>query len=305
MSDTLESLSRKIHGAKDLESVVRTMKVLAASSIGQYEKALRSLDDYFQAVEMGLYIYFRQFENGFESAGKKGEKNNGGVTDNAQGLKIDALVIGSDQGLVGQFNDALACFALREMSESGAPENIWAAGERICSCLESMGVKTAGVFEVPGSAAAITPLVSRIILEFEAARPYGAETPLYIFYNRPARGAAYEPCAVKLLPLDESWRLNLMKTPWPTKKIPEVIRPGPDALLALVREYIFVLLFRCCAESLACENACRLAAMQRAEKNIGELLEDLNLSFHRLRQSSIDEELFDVISGFEAHGGNR
>jgi len=40
--------------------------------------------------------------------------------------------------------------------------------------------------------------------------------------------------------------------------------------------------------------------MQRAEKNIDELLEDLNRTFHRLRQSGIDEELFDVISGFEA-----
>ena len=43
----------------------------------------------------------------------------------------------------------------------------------------------------------------------------------------------------------------------------------------------------------------RLAAMQRADKNIDELLEDLNGTFHRLRQSGIDEELFDVISGFE------
>jgi hypothetical protein len=40
--------------------------------------------------------------------------------------------------------------------------------------------------------------------------------------------------------------------------------------------------------------------MQRAEKNIDEVLEKLNRDFHLLRQSSIDEELFDVISGFEA-----
>jgi F-type H+-transporting ATPase subunit gamma len=40
--------------------------------------------------------------------------------------------------------------------------------------------------------------------------------------------------------------------------------------------------------------------MQRAEKNIDELQEDLNRTFHRLRQSGIDEELFDVIAGFEA-----
>jgi F-type H+-transporting ATPase subunit gamma len=71
-------------------------------------------------------------------------------------------------------------------------------------------------------------------------------------------------------------------------------------LPALVREYLFVSLFRACAESLASENASRLAAMQRAENNIDELLEDLNRTFHRLRQSGIDEELFDVVSGFEA-----
>lgn len=69
---------------------------------------------------------------------------------------------------------------------------------------------------------------------------------------------------------------------------------------ALIREYLFVSLFRACAESLASENASRLAAMQRADKNIDDLLEALNGTYHRLRQSSIDEELFDVVSGFEA-----
>jgi len=43
-----------------------------------------------------------------------------------------------------------------------------------------------------------------------------------------------------------------------------------------------------------------LVAMQRAEKNIEELLDDLSHKFHSLRQSTIDEELFDVVSGFEA-----
>jgi F-type H+-transporting ATPase subunit gamma len=71
-------------------------------------------------------------------------------------------------------------------------------------------------------------------------------------------------------------------------------------LRALIREYLFVSLFRACAESLASENASRLAAMQSADKNIDELLEELNRTFHRLRQSGIDEELFDLISGFEA-----
>jgi F-type H+-transporting ATPase subunit gamma len=40
--------------------------------------------------------------------------------------------------------------------------------------------------------------------------------------------------------------------------------------------------------------------MQRAEENIDDILEDLNRTFHRIRQETIDEELFDVISGYEA-----
>lgn len=45
--------------------------------------------------------------------------------------------------------------------------------------------------------------------------------------------------------------------------------------------------------------------MQRADKNIDELLQDLNRKFHRLRQSGIDEELFDVVSGYEALSGGQ
>jgi F-type H+-transporting ATPase subunit gamma len=73
-----------------------------------------------------------------------------------------------------------------------------------------------------------------------------------------------------------------------------------ESLRALIREYLFISLFRACAESLASENASRLAAMGRADRNFDELLESLHGTFHQLRQSSIDEELFDVISGFEA-----
>ena len=60
MSDTTASLRRKITSAGDLQSVVRTMKTLAASSIGQYEKSVRALTDYYRTVELGLSACFRE-----------------------------------------------------------------------------------------------------------------------------------------------------------------------------------------------------------------------------------------------------
>ncbi len=68
----------------------------------------------------------------------------------------------------------------------------------------------------------------------------------------------------------------------------------------MIREYPFVSIFRACAESLASENASRLAAMDRADRNIDEMLGTLEDALHRLRQAKIDEELSDVISGFKA-----
>jgi F-type H+-transporting ATPase subunit gamma len=152
---------------------------------------------------------------------------------------------------------------------------------------------------VPNFVKAITPLVGQILVESETHRSHGEVPELHLFYNRPKSGAVYTPAGQRLLPLDETWRRELAGLSWSTGNLPEVMG-GTVPLRALIREYLFVSLFQACAESLASENASRLAAMQHADKNIDELLEDLNATFHRLRQSSIDEELFDVISGFEA-----
>ncbi len=291
MSDTTASLRRKIDSAGNLQSVVRTMKALAASSIGQYEQSVRALGDYYRTVELGLGVCFRGTGSAALMTGETRRTDAG---------EIGAVVFGSDQGLVGQFNDVVADHAVKTLAALPAKPEVWAVGERVHARLADAGLPLVGLFTVPNSVKAITPLVGQILVESEARRSQGEIVELHLFYNRPTSGAVYEPVNQRLLPLDEIWRRELAELPWPTKNLPEVMGSGTETLRALIREYLFVSLFRACAESLASENASRLAAMQRADKNIDELLEDLNGTFHRLRQSGIDEELFDVISGFEA-----
>jgi F-type H+-transporting ATPase subunit gamma len=287
MSDTTAGMRRKIAGAGDLQSVVRTMKAVAASSIGQYEKSVSALADFNRAVELGLGACFR--ENG--PTPLTPERKAPGA--------IGAVVFGSDQGLVGQFNDVVADFAIQTLAALPGEHEVWAVGERVCERLADAGLPVRGVSPVPNSVKAITPLVGQILLESEARQRRGI-AELHLFHNRPKSGAIYEPVNQRLLPLDEEWRRKLAALPWPTANLPEVIGGGTETLRAFIRGYFFVSIFRACAESLASENASRLAAMQRADKNIDELLEDLNRTFHRLRQNGIDEELFDVVSGFEA-----
>ena len=291
MSDTTASLRRKIDSAGNLQSVVRTMKALAASSISQYEQSVRALGDYYHTVELGLGVCFRDAGSSALMSGET-KRTNKGV--------IGAVVFGSDQGLVGQFNDVVADYAVEVLAGPADKANVWAVGERVHTRLADAGLPLLGLFPVPSSVKAITPLVGKILVESETRRNRGEVTELYLFYNRPASGAVYKPVSQRLLPLDETWRRDLAELPWPMMNLPEIMGSQTETLRALIREYLFVSLFRACAESLASENASRLAAMQRADKNIDELLAELNRTFHRLRQSGIDEELFDVISGFEA-----
>ncbi len=185
---------------------------------------------------------------------------------------MNAIVFGSDQGLVGQFNDLLAGFVAKTLDALPGEKKVWAVGERIHSRLADAGLVPAGLFAVPTSVGSITPLIGQILIESESHQGQGEIDQLYIFHNRPKSGAAYEPVSQQLLPLDEQWRLRLAHLPWPTKNLPEVIGDREPTLAALVREYLFVSLYKACAESLASENASRLAAMQRAEKNIDELV---------------------------------
>jgi F-type H+-transporting ATPase subunit gamma len=297
MSDTTASLRRKISSAGDLQSVVRTMKAVAASSIGQYEKSVRALGDYYRTVELGLGACFRESAPSSTTSAERKVPSDEGA--------IGAVVFGSDQGLVGQFNDIVADYAIKTLAALPGKSQVWAVGERVHARLAGAGLPLMGLFNVPNSVQSITPLVGQIQIESEAHRAKGEYACLYVFHNRPQSGSLYEPVSQRLLPLDTEWQEGLAKVSWPTKLLPEIMCHGTVTLRALLREYLFISLFRACAESLASENASRLAAMQRADKNIDDLLETLHGTFHRLRQSSIDEELFDVISGFEALAGPR
>jgi F-type H+-transporting ATPase subunit gamma len=286
MSDSMEDLRRKINTARELGSVVRTMKALAAASITQYERATRSLAEYYHAIELGLYVCLSR-------AAVAGDiLANLQSTDPATTITI---VFGSDQGLVGQFNEQLVIFVLNELGGMAGDQTLWAVGERVAARLQDANLTLGRVYSVPNSVTGITPLISQILIEQEKEQQRGN---VYVFHNRLIHGS-YEPVKRRLLPLATKWHQEFSRIKWPTNTMPEILGSGQATVSALIREYLFVSVFKACAESLASENACRLAAMQRAQRNIDELLGQLQMAFHHRRQTSIDEELFDVISGFE------
>lgn len=288
MSDSMAGLARQIRSATELHAVVRAMKALAASNIGQYEAALRALAGYGRNVELGLGACLR------------GQRRAPDARPAAAAPL--AIVFGSDQGLLGQFNEVLAQQAIVTLKQLDGPPRILAVGARVHALLCDAGMAPEVLFPVPHSAAAIAPLMTQLqLLAAPAWREHGA-TPLYICHNRPDAAAVYQPGVERVLPLDGAWQRRLAALPWPDGRWPGIVGDEARALAGLIGEYLFLALFRAASESLASENASRLAAMTRADNDIAQRLQNLNASYHRLRQDAIDEELFDVIAATAAPG---
>ncbi len=287
MSESLIVLGRKISSAGDLKSVVRTMKALAAANVVQFQQSVLALEDYYRTVRMGLSVCFRELD----VAGLNHHPGGGG--------RMGIIVFGSDQGMVGRFNELVVGQVVATLGKRAVPADIWAVGERAGAELAGIGLKPAGIFAVPNSVKAIPAVMAKIIV---ASRDRGRREigEVHLFHNRPAAGASYEPVGKRLLPFDDVWLRDLAASRWPSENLPEIAGDPVGTMRAFIREYLFVSLFQACAESLASENASRLAAMQRADKNIDELLAELHQTFNHQRQNGIDEELFDVIAGFAA-----
>jgi F-type H+-transporting ATPase subunit gamma len=264
------------------------MKALAASSIAQYERAVESLHEYTHTVELALSVCLRD----------SGSLEH--TTPRPSALR-GAVIFGSDQGLVGRFNESLMEFATSALlALPGKTTHLWVVGERMRELVASSMPLSPTTLTVPHSVEAIAPLVSQIVIGLAKAGVHDEMGEIYLFNNQPTSDAGYRPHLKRLLPLDASWQRDLTELPWPSKVLPQVLGSAASALKALIGEHLFILMFQACAQSLASENASRLAAMQRAEDNIVKILEDLSRTFHRMRQQSIDEDLFDVVSGYES-----
>ena len=287
---TIESLKRTIKSTEDLLSVVKTMKALAAVSIRQYQKAVESLADYNANVEMGLQVVLK----------KKQEDTL--LIRTVPRTHIGAIIFGSDQGLCGQLNAQMASYALDEMDSLGVPiedRTVLIVGERVRDYIEEAGQGHCECLPNPGSIAGITPMVQEIVMILEDWHFNQQINHIYLFYNQYISGSNYKPTELHLLPVDQDWLKNLQGRKWESKTLPMFTMEWDALFLSLVREYLFVSLYRAFAESLASENASRLAAMQNAEKNISERLEEIYLQFHRQRQMNITEELLDIVAGYQ------
>lgn len=285
---TLDTLKRTMETVQDIQSIVRTMKALAAVSIYPCERAIASMHNYSRTVELGLQVLLADRPPPAEQQQMKD-------------ADVGVVVFGSDRGLCGRFNEDITEFTLTTLASENIAVNrrhVLALGARAEARLREAGQPADESFSVPGSVAGITDTVQAILRQIETWQTQHSVGKVLLFYNQQAGGRNHRPEVSQLLPLEFTRFQGANAPSWPSHSLPTYSMERAALFAALVRQYLFVWVFRACAFSLASENAGRLASMQAAERNIGERLLDLSRTFSRERQEAITAELLEVVSGF-------
>lgn len=323
---TLEELRRRIDNGGDMQSVVSSMKVLAVVSIRQFEKSLSSLTDYSRAVELGLQTVIQHGPPGILKAVDAASALEAGTALTAAAMKASAmatakphktagarrtptanrraiaLILGSEQGLSGQFNEQIVTYALETMDRLGiAPglRRLVTLGDHAAFRLRAMNQAVEQSFPIQGTIDGMTRCV-RELFNYLGELRQEDDTPVLIFHNKPLSGAHYQPHMTRLLPVDMDLLRELAVRPWPAKSVPTFTMEPWPLFRSLINQLIRNRVERPYVESLLSENTSRLLAMQVAEKNIGEYLEDLKHDFNNRRQGEITAELLDIVAGSEA-----
>lgn len=302
---SIELLQRQIHTAEDLQSVVKMMKVLAALNIHQYEQAVTSLAEYNRVIEMGLHVVLKAAHT-HDAPPQQGNtdrfKTDPRSLSTADVGRCGVIIFGSEQGMCGQFNEQISRYAIAELEKLNLlPEQlaIFAVGSRIISHLETSGYVIEQTFAMPDSLTGITSMVQEILLHIATWRDHKQIVRIFLFYNHLHSNTLSEPYKLQLLPLDHVWLKQIESQPWRSRTLPTFTMPSDILIASLLQQYFFILLYRAFGESLAGENASRLASMQVAEKNIKERLTEFTGQFQQQRQTAITDELLEIISAFE------
>ncbi len=293
MTETYEAVSRRMKTLQSIHGIVRTMKTLSAVNATPYERAANAIETYHAAILEGFQIFAHSVP-GFQVplAG-------------SNVLKV-AVIFGSDHGLCGGYNEAVANAALADI---GSPNGrILAVGSRMEDALTGLGYPPDEAFTPPASADGVGRLAGEILVALDRQRTNtpGHELHVTMVYMQREDRGLQSPVINTLLPLEPNLLIDLKKRPWISRSLP-VLTMAPAAIFAaLIRNHLFASLFSATAEAMVTENAARLALMQQAERAVGERYDQMLATLRSVRQSEITNELLDVIVGFEAlkHGAS-
>lgn len=282
---TLKEIRKRISSVKNTQKVTKTMKMIAAARLRKAQMHALNARNYTEHLnEMAHHIASRTSEGShplFHRPDMLGQ--------------VDLLVLTSDRGLCGGFNENL----LRDVANyyhtntgHGVQFYIWMFGKKGRDYFKSRHLpldSTEVGFYEKLTMTKVRPIADKLIERFI----HGETSQVTVAYNRFKSAVSQEVVIETILPFEKAESDHY--------GIDYICEPSEGAVLdQIVRRSIYTRLYQMFLESIASELAARMSAMDNATRNASELLGSLTMLYNRARQASITKDLMDIVNGAES-----
>jgi F-type H+-transporting ATPase subunit gamma len=277
-------IRRRIGAVKNIKQITRAMQFVAASKLKRAQDATLAARPYSEKLDEVLA----------DLAAVLGAADHPLLSEGQEGAKRLIVLVTTDRGLAGPLNTNTIRYASREILDHPGDLTVVTVGRKGRDAMRRSGVPLEAHFAGFGdrpSFADVLPL-ARLITDDFLAGSYGR---VDIIYSRFVSTLVQRPDMFQLLPI---------RAAEDTEGIPGnqfIFEPGPAQVLErLVPRYVATRLFQAVLEAKASEESSRMVAMKNATENAEDLIEDLTLSYNKVRQANITREMIEIASGANA-----
>jgi F-type H+-transporting ATPase subunit gamma len=273
-------IRRRIGAVGNIKQITRAMQFVAASKLRRAQDATLASRPYSDKIDEVLA----------DLAAVLGGEDHPLLREQVVGKRL-IILITTDRGLAGPLNTNLVRFAAREITEHPGDLAVVTVGRKGRDAMRRARVPLEAHFAGFGDRpkfADVIPL-ARLVSDGFLADEFGN---IDIVYSRFVSTLVQRPVVERLLPVEPAED---------TEGIPGnqfIFEPNPsDVLQQLLPRYVAVRLFQAVLESKASEESSRMVAMKNATENAEELIEDLTLSYNKVRQANITREMIEIATG--------
>ncbi len=293
----LQDIRRRIRSVKNTQQVTKAMKMISAVKLRKSQERLVSLRPYARKIKDVVRRVVGRVKVHLDGEGLVLGPAAQAFLRPREEKRIRVVLVASDKGLCGGFNANVlkSASAFFEGRDKGSVL-VDVVGKRALDWAKKRGLQVHSEY----LAVPITGMerVSREISD-DAARQYqeGEIDALYVVYNEFHSAVSQEPLVVRVFPMAE----DIDRRHEPRNEVAHLLEPDPNTTLeALLPRFVETELLRTLLESSASEHGARMAAMDKASNNAGEMIAKLTLTMNKIRQASITNQIIEIVSGANA-----
>jgi F-type H+-transporting ATPase subunit gamma len=278
----LRDIKNRIDSVTKTRKMTQAMKMVSASKFKRASKKVSESKQYLESLESIISSISSQNEGSLDSPLFEGN----------DASKTLIVLLSGDRGLCGSFNSNIIKFTEKTIEENPGDVELIIFGKKGYQHFNSRNASIKDYrerFFENVDVESVHTIISSIVKDYVD----GNVGKVILLYNKFITAISNVPVKKQLLPMNVESSSDVNDD--------LILEPSvEDVLESVGTQYLDLTLFKACLESSAAEQGARMAAMDLATTNAGDMIKELTLLYNRQRQAQITTELSEIVSGAEA-----